>query len=176
MARATTRGTWSAYSSAGAARTPWNGSPDGLESTLGQEGRGAREALVVCHPVLVEPGLRDALLRPGQPRFDHRVFQLVSVELVEIRDADEHRGVAVPMRRREEDPAVVGEHEFLDSDVGDAEDQHVVESFARIWIDRVSTAAAMEAEELAVHEIGWPAVVGHFLRRLRHREGELVEV
>src|SRR5439155_12699786 len=121
------------------------------------EPRGARERLVLCHPVLFEPGLRHPLLRPGQPCLDHRVFQFVSIEPGKIRDADEHGGVAVPMRRREEDPAVVGEHELLDSDIGDAEDQHVVESFARRWIDRVPTAAAMEAEKLAVHEVRRPA-------------------
>src|SRR6266511_3188852 len=43
-------------------------------------------------------------------------------------------------------------------------------------IERVAPTAAMAAEELAVDEVRGTRVVGHLLRRLRHRQRELVEV
>ena len=88
----------------------------------------------------------------------------------------QHRRVAVEVRGGEEDPAVVGEHQLLHVEVGDAEHQHVVEPLAGLGIERVGPAAALAAEELAVHLVGGPAVVGELLRRLRQRQRELVEV
>ena len=80
------------------------------------------------------------------------------------------------MRCREEDAAGVREQELLRPEVGDAEHQHVVESLARVSVDRVAAALAMGAEELAVHEVGGTALVAHLPGRVRHRKRELVEV
>ncbi len=119
--------------------------------------------------------LRDALLRPGQPGLDDQLLELVAVEAGEARDPNEDGRVAVEVRRGEVDPAGVGQHQLLHAEIGDAEHQNVVEPLARFRIDRVGAAAAMEAEDLAVHAILGPAV-GQLLRRLRQREGELVEI
>ena len=133
-------------------------------------------ALVAGQPVLVEPGFRDSLLRAGQPRLDDRIFQLVSIEVGEVRDAEEHGWITVEMRCCEEEPAVVREHQLLHSEIGDAEHEHIVEPLARVRVDCILTEAAVEAKDLAVQEIRRSAVVRDFLRRLREREGKLVEV
>ena len=57
------------------------------------------------------------------------------------------------MRRREEDAAIVGEHELLHIEIGDAEHQDVLEPLARLRVDRVRSPTAVEAEHLAVHEV-----------------------
>src|SRR5262249_52271341 len=74
-----------------------------------------------------QPLLRKALLRPRQPCLLDEVAQLVAVELPELGDAHEHGRVAVPVRCCEVDAACVGEEHLLDAEVGDAEDEHVVE-------------------------------------------------
>jgi heme-degrading monooxygenase HmoA len=79
------------------------------------------------------------------------------------------------MGRREEGAARVGEHEFLRPEVGDPEHEHVVEAFAAL-VDRIPAPAPVAAEELPVDEVGRPAVAGVGPGRLRHGEGELVEV
>jgi hypothetical protein len=80
------------------------------------------------------------------------------------------------VRRREEDPARVGEDQLLDVDVGNAEHEHVVEPLAAVGVDRVGPAAAVEAEHLRVDEVRRPAVAGDLLRRLREGERERVDV
>ena len=60
------------------------------------------------------------------------------------------------MRRREEDAAVVREDHLLLLEVGDAEDEHVVEPLAGLRVDRVGAAGAMEAEELVVDGVRRP--------------------
>jgi hypothetical protein len=55
--------------------------------------------------------------------------------------------------RREIDATRIGEHQLLHVEVGDAEHQHVVEPLAGLRVDGVRTAAAPEAEPLAVHEV-----------------------
>src|SRR5262245_28975005 len=50
---------------------------------------------VVGNRVLGEPRLGNALLRPRQPRLDHRVAQLLPTEPLQVADAREYRGVAV---------------------------------------------------------------------------------
>ena len=57
------------------------------------------------------------------------------------------------------------------AEVGDAEDEDVVEPVTRLRVDRVGPPAAVEAEELAVHRVRRAPVLGHLLRRQRHREG-----
>ena len=76
---------------------------------------------------------------------------------------------------REEDAAVVGEHDLFLAEVGDAEHEDVRESLA-LGVDRVGPSAAVETEHLPVHEVRRPSVVGELLGRLRHGECELVEV
>ena len=61
-----------------------------------------RSPLIVCDCVLGEPGLCDALLRPRQPRLDHQVLQLVPVQAGQVRDPHQDCGIAVEVRRREE--------------------------------------------------------------------------
>ena len=124
---------------------------------------------------LREPRLREPLLRARQPRLLDEVAQLVAVEPVEVGDAHEHGRVAVPVRRREVDAARVGEEQLLHAEVGDAEDEHVVEALARVGVDGVRPAAAVEAEHLAVHLVDGPPVLD-LLRRLGHAERELVEI
>ena len=126
--------------------------------------------------MLREPGLRDALLRPRQPRLDDELLELVPIDPLEVRDPHEHRGVPVEVRRREVDAAVVGEEEVLRVEVGDAEHEHVAEPLARLRVLRVRPPAAVEAVELPVHLVGGPLLVPQLLRRLRHRERQLVEV
>src|SRR5689334_5426863 len=117
--------------------------------------------------VLGEPGLRDALLGPGEPGLGDEVLELVALEPRELRDPHQHRRVAVEVRSGEEDPAVVGEQELLHVEVGDAEHEHVVEPLAGGRIERVGSAAPLAAEELAVHLVRGAAVVRELLRRLR---------
>ncbi len=126
--------------------------------------------------VLGKPGLRDALLRSRQPRLDDEVAQLVAVDVLEIRDAQQHGGIAVPVRRREEIAPGVGEQELLDIEVGDAKHEDVVEPFARVRVDGVGPRAPVEAKHLPVHEVRRPPVLGDLLRRLRQHERELVDV
>ena len=52
----------------------------------------------------------------------------------------------------------------------------VVEALAGFRVERVGSASALAAEELAVRAIRRPAVARHVLRRVRERERELVEV
>jgi hypothetical protein len=42
--------------------------------------------------------------------------------------------------------------------------------------EQASIVGEEQVLELAVNQVRRPAVVGHLLRRLRHREGELVQV
>jgi hypothetical protein len=56
--------------------------------------------------MLVEPRLSDSLRRSGQPSFDDRDAQFLVIESGQLRHADEHRWVAVEVRRREEDAAI----------------------------------------------------------------------
>ena len=42
-----------------------------------------------------EPGLRDALLRPRQPRLGDEIAQLVAVDPRQVRDPHQHRRIAV---------------------------------------------------------------------------------
>src|SRR6185503_18043333 len=109
--------------------------------------------LVVGLRVFGEPGLRDALLRARQPRFGDQVQQLFAVDPREARYPDEHRGIAVEVRRREEDTARVREQQLLYAEIRDAEHEHVVEALLRLRVNRVLAAAAMAAEELAVDEV-----------------------
>jgi hypothetical protein len=80
-------------------------------------------------------------------------------EASELRDAHEHRGVAVEVRRREVDAAIVAEQQIFHVEVGDSEHEHVVEPLAGLGIKRVGPAAALAADELAVNAVGGPAVV-----------------
>ena len=82
--------------------------------------------------MLGEPRLRDALLCPREPRFDDQVLQLLAVDAREIRDPHQHGRVAVEVRGREVDAALVGEHQVLHVEVGHAEHEHVGEALARL--------------------------------------------
>jgi hypothetical protein len=64
----------------------------------------------------------------------------------------------------------------LHSQVGDAKHEDVVEPLARLGVERVGSAAALAAEQLAVGEVRRPAVLGDGLGRVRERQRELVEV
>jgi hypothetical protein len=123
-----------------------------------------------------EPGLGDAFLRPREPGLDNELLQLIAHEAREVGDAHQDGGVAVEVRRGEEHAALVGEQELLHTDVRDAEHQDVVEPLARLRIDRVAPAAAMEAEHLPVDEVRRPPVLGNLFGRLRQGERELVQV
>ncbi len=79
------------------------------------------------------------------------------------------------MRGREVDAARVGDEHLLHPEIGDPENEHVVETFAGLGVDGVRPAAAMEAEHLPVHLVDGPPVLD-LLGRLGHREGELVEI
>ena len=72
-------------------------------------------------------------------------------------------------------PARVGEEQLLHAEIGDAEGEHVVEPLARVGVDGVRAAAAVEAEHLPVHLVDRPPVLD-LLRRLGHAERELVEI
>src|SRR5215470_2199224 len=91
-----------------------------------------------------EPLLRELLRRAFEPRLFYAVAQLCLAELLQIADADEHGGVAVPVRRREVDAARLDEH-VLDLEVIDPEHEHVVEPLARLGIEGVRPPAAVEA-------------------------------
>jgi hypothetical protein len=97
--------------------------------------------------VLGEPRLREALLRAAQPCAGDEVAQLLALDLGEVWDAQEHRGIAPPVQRGEEDAAVVREDDLLLLEVGDPEDEDVVEPLARRRVDGVRARAAVEAEE-----------------------------
>ena len=71
--------------------------------------------------------------------------------------------------------AVVLEDSLLLACVRDAEHEHVGEPLARLAVDGVRPRAAMEAEELPVNRVRRSPVLD-VLRRLGHRERELVEV
>src|SRR5262249_39151738 len=106
-----------------------------------------------------QPLLRDALLCPRQPCLLDKVAQLVAVELAEVGDAHEHGRVAVPVRRREVDAAGVGEEHLLHAEIGNAEDEHVVEPLARVRIDGIRPPTPVEAEHLPVHLVDRAAVL-----------------
>src|SRR3954452_7514842 len=93
--------------------------------------------------VLGEPGLRDALLRPREPGLDDQLLELVAFEPRELRDANQHRRVPVEVRRREEDPAAVGEQHLVAGEVGDPDHQRVVVPLAGLGIDRVGAGVAL---------------------------------
>ena len=80
------------------------------------------------------------------------------------------------VRRREVHAALVGEEELLLVEPVDAEHEHVVHPLPGLEVDRVRPPAPVETVHLPVHEVRGPPVLGHLLRRLRHRERELVEV
>jgi len=105
-----------------------------------------------------------------------RSKELVAIELRKVGDADEHCRVSVEVRCREVDAARVGEHQLLHAEVFDSKHQHVVEPLSRRRVDGVWTAAALEAEALAVDEVRRPTVVGDLFRGLGQCERELVEV
>ena len=126
--------------------------------------------------VLGEPRLRHGLLRARQPRVDEQVAELVPVEPLEVGDPDEHGGVAAEMRRREVDPALVGEQQLLHVEIGRAEHEHVGHALARLRVDRVRSLRAVEGERLSLGHVRGPAVLRHLLRRSGEGEGELVEV
>src|SRR5262249_24851151 len=128
------------------------------DSTLGRLVR-----RVVVDPMLLEPGLRDTLLRHGQPRLDDEIVKLVAVDTRQIGDAHEHGGIPVVVRRREVQAAIVCEQELFDVEVRDAEHEDVVHSLAGPRIDRIRPAAPLAAEELAVRAIRRPPVLGHVL-------------
>src|SRR4029077_9564764 len=96
--------------------------------------------------VLRQPGLRLALVRAGQPGSGDEVGQLAAVDLFQVRDADQDGVVTVPVRRREEDAAGVGEDQLLLLGVRDAQDEDVLEPLAGLGVDRVRPGAAVEAE------------------------------
>ena len=79
------------------------------------------------------------------------------------------------MRRREVDPAVVGQEQLFHVEICDAEHEDVVEPLAGLGIDRVRPARPLAAEQFPVDAVRRPAVVD-LLRHLRQRERELVEV
>src|SRR3954467_7411596 len=87
--------------------------------------------------VLGEPGLGDALLCSREPGLGDQVLELVALEPRQLGDPNEHRRVAVEVRRREEDAAVIGEHQLLHVEVGNAEHQDVVEALAGLGIERI---------------------------------------
>jgi hypothetical protein len=74
-------------------------------------------------------------VRPGEPRLDHEIAQLLAVETGQLRNTDEDGRVAAEVRRRKADAASVGEQELLHAEVGDAEHQHVAEPLPGIRID-----------------------------------------
>jgi peptidoglycan/xylan/chitin deacetylase (PgdA/CDA1 family) len=126
--------------------------------------------------VLLKPCLRDALLRPREPGLDHQLFQLVTIQAGEVGNPEQHGGISVEVRCREEQPAGVGEQELFHALVGYAEHQDVIEPLTGSRIDGITAPAAVAAEELAVDVVRRPAVVRELLRSPRHRERELVEV
>ncbi len=65
--------------------------------------------------MLCEPGLRDTLLRPRQPRLGDELLELVTVDPGEVRNPHENRRVSVEVWRREVDAAVVGKQKSLAS-------------------------------------------------------------
>src|SRR5690349_21535406 len=75
-------------------------------SLVPSTGTTARSASANC--VLGEPGLSDALLGPREPGLGDEILELVALEPRELRDAHEHRRVAVEVGRGEEDSALVG--------------------------------------------------------------------
>ena len=69
----------------------------------------------------------------------------------------------------------VGEEQLLHTEIGDAEDEHVLQPLAGLGIDGVRSSASVEAEELAVDEVARPAFLD-LLRRLRQGQSDLVEI
>jgi hypothetical protein len=126
--------------------------------------------------VLGEPRLRNALLRARQPRVDDQVAQLFAVEQGELRDAHQHRRIALEVRRREEHVAAPREQQLLLVEIADAEHEDVGKPLARLLVERVGPPPAVEAEELPMDVVRGPSVLRHLLRDLRQRESELVEV
>src|SRR6185503_5630328 len=61
--------------------------------------------LLFGKPLFCEPRLGDALLRPREPRLGNEVLKLLPPDAGEVADAEQHRGVAVEMRCREEETA-----------------------------------------------------------------------
>ena len=79
------------------------------------------------------------------------------------------------MRRREVDAAHVGDEHLLHAEIGDPEDENVVELLAGLRIDSVLPPPTVEAEHLLVHLVGRPAVLD-LLRGIGHGERERVEI
>src|SRR5438067_7983263 len=77
-----------------------------------------------------QPLLREALRRARQPRLLDEVAQLFAVEPGEVGNAHEHGRVAVPVRRREMDAARIGDEHLFHAEVGNPEDEHIVEPLA----------------------------------------------
>ena len=100
---------------------------------------------------------RLALVRPRQPRVDDEVAQLRAAELAQMRDAERHRGIAVPVRRGEVDAAVVGEEELLHVRALDAEDEHVVEPFAGLRSSASGPASGGSRSTCRAEYVGRPS-------------------
>src|SRR3954467_5726225 len=80
--------------------------------------------------LLGEPRLRDAFLRPREPRLGHEIVQFVAIATRELRNPYENRRIVLEVSCREVDPAFVREHELLHVEIRDAEHQHVIEALA----------------------------------------------
>ena len=126
--------------------------------------------------VLGQPGLRDPLLGPRQPGLGDQVAELVAVHPPEVRDPQQHRRVAVEVRRREEQAARVGEQQLLLAEVRDPEHEDVVEPLPGLGVDRVGPLRAVAQEELAVHQVGGRPLAILPARRLGHRQSQLIEI
>ena len=97
--------------------------------------------------VLGEPGLRDALRRSREPA-STTMSSSSSRSRRPRSGCAAARRIALEMGRREENAAGVGQDELLHVEVGDAQHQDVVEPLARSRIERVGSAAAVDAESL----------------------------
>ena len=97
----------------------------------------------------LQPGPTPARGRLGEPRLLDDLDQLVALELAHPRRPEQHRGVAVEVRRGEERQPLVLEQRLLVALGGDPEDDDVVVALARLRVDGVGSRRPEEDERLA---------------------------
>src|ERR1043166_1449297 len=151
-----------------ASRTRAEPASHGFGMTNGSPSCSARNAsaLPAWLAMLLQPCFRNAFLGPGQPGLGDHLFELLAVEPFEIRYANQNGRVALEVRRREVDPAGIGQQQFFHVQVFNAEHEDVVQPLTCLRVHRVRPPPAVDQATLAVAEGARPAVVRDLLRRL----------
>src|SRR6478752_2488003 len=122
-----------------------------------------------------EPGPAATVRRLREPRLLDDLDELLTVDLAHPGAAQQHRRVAVEVRRGEERQALVLQQRLLVPLGGDPDDHDVVVALARLRVVRVGPRRPEEDERLAAHLVDG-VLLRTFDAHVRHRARSGVDV